>query len=403
MHIRRKHGVSVIDNPRLMGRLQASCERAKVLLSSSLKASVELDISGDVHYIFPISRDELNVRCESKFEAILDQAAQVVSQSSTSKSPVTKSSIQEILLVGGATRMTGIVDELKAYFSETNPSITSVRDLDEAVVFGCAIQAAVLGEGKIHGPRDWLDTILLLDVVPQSLGVAVTRGNDAGEFKTLPSDGGSPHERAFSRTLPRNSTIPTKKTETFSCSSIDGISESTVSIQVYEGESDIPTANTFLGCFELHGIRSLPNSEVRRIQVSFDIDARGRIVVTAEVVGGERGQTRSMEVRVGRMPQYEKDRLKNRAREWDALDRQYEALTQRRNNLEEYCYSFRDGVEGVHEGIAQCLQWLDDTASRSVTNGEYTVQEDSLAAALQRILPPGYIIMRTGADQAQES
>ena len=364
---RKNKGKDLRQSERSVRRLRTACERAKRTLSTATQASIELEaLYEGIDFFTNITRAKFQSLCDDLFRGCMEPVEKALRDAK-----LDKGQIDEIVLVGGSTRIPRVQELLESFFN--GKKLNKGINPDEAVACGAAIQAAVMSSNDSQN----VDDALIIDVASLSLGVEVQ-----GEV--------------MEAVIKRSTTIPAKQTKTFTTGSNN---QPAVTIKVFEGERSLTKDNNLLGSFTLNGIAPAPMG-VPQIEVTFDVDANGILKVSAL----EKGTGKSEEITItndrGRLSKEDIEKMVAEAEQFKEDDERRKEQIIAKNSLETLIIQSRELTTSdqlsseeqskVKEYLEEAQEWLDDSTERSADDYRTTSNEltNNLTPYMQKLNAP---------------
>ena len=364
--IKKYKDKEIKNNVKAVRKLKTACEAAKRTLSTTTVTTIEIDsLYNGIDFTYKITRAKFESECTHLFKKCMAPIDKVLLDAELSKGK-----IDEVVLVGGSTRVPKIQAMLSEYFN--NKALCKSINPDEAVAYGAAIQASILSGNDNSVTKD----LLLLDVTPLSLGIET-----AGEIMTT--------------LISRNTSVPTKKTQIFSTYADN---QEAVTLNVYEGERQFVRDNNKLGTFDLHGIPPMPRG-VPQIEITYDVDANG--ILTVSAIEKSTGKTQDITITNdnNRLNKDEIDEMIQNAEKFKEDDENRKVFVESKNKYENYLYSVKssltdldsklsdDDKETLNKNIEENEEWLQSNGQLDLHDDNKEIYNERYEALTSKLSP----------------
>jgi len=368
---RKEQGIDLAKDPLALQRLKEAAEKAKIELSSALETEINLpfitsDASGPKHLLYKLSRAQFDNLVRDLIDRSIERTRKTLEEIKLGKSD-----IEEIVLVGGTTLVPSVREAVKVFFGkEPNKSINP----EEVVAIGAAIEAEIVKGGK--GAEGEIKSVLLLDVLPLSLGIETLGGVNTVMIQ-------------------KNTTIPTSKTQVFSTAADN---QPAVEVNVLQGERPMVSDNRSLGKFVLDGIPPAPRG-IPQVEVAFDVDANGIVTVTAKDKATNKAQSIKIEGSIG-LSKEEVEKMKKEAEMYAAEDQKKRDLIEVRNAADNLVYvtekTLRESGDKVQADVKKQIEEQAE-ALKKVKDG------DNMEEIKQKTAELSQTIQKIGAELYQQA
>ena len=377
---KKEQGLDLSKDPLALQRIKESAEKAKIELSSTLETEINLpfisaDSSGPKHLYYKINRSQLENLIRDLIERSIERVRKTLEEAKqTEEKKLTKNDINEVILVGGTTLIPAVREAVKSFFGrEPNKAINP----EEVVAIGAAIEGEILrAKEEGRAPEGEIKSVLLLDVLPLSLGIETLGG-----INTI--------------MISKNTTVPTAKTQIFSTAAD---SQTSVEINVLQGERSMATDNRSLGRFILDGIPPAPRG-LPQIEVVFDVDANGIVTVTAKDKATGKSQSIRIEGSIG-LSKEEIEKMKKEAEMHAAQDQKKRELIEAKNMADNLIYTSEKALREAGDKVSADLK---KEVEEKINELKKVKEGDNIEEIKQKTSELSQTIQKVGAEIYRQS